>query len=611
MLIIGYKLPDDLSNIVRETVSVQGLEYLNIATLNELNQVDAGRLKLFVSQILSKEENYRLKLKTGSNASVLWVNKVNRAGKPSTKSENGQGTATFNEGKLKEKIEAAIDELKAKKESLATSEKQTSRLKFIHLLTGIALCGENYSEIRRKVMAELVGYYKANSCSCLRYDDQRNLYLNARMESDGSFRDNLFETVPNKKDYEECVECGDTIINCKKFNVNEPNYLCAPITENDVTTGIIRIEYQNPDVDITFDRIVLRVCADILSASRIREKTVLALAESERRARTILDTTVDAIITINERGMIDSFNQAAEKLFGYTISEVTGKNVSMLMPEPYQREHDGYISRYQETGERQIIGIGREVTGRRKDGSTFPMYLAVSEFFVNDRRMYTGIVRDITEERRLEKEVMRISEHERHRIGQDLHDGLGQMLSGIGLLSKRIEKKLHEEKNQIADEMTEICDLIREADQYSRGLARGLVKIDLDSGGFNAAIEELVRQSQRLFRITCEFKASTEFMLPDRTTAEHLYRIVQEAINNAVKHGQASKVTVSLIEGLDFLRVRISDNGTGFPPNWRSQEGLGVRIMEFRARLIGARIDITDNLPHGAIITCTLDQHSY
>jgi two-component system sensor kinase FixL len=224
--------------------------------------------------------------------------------------------------------------------------------------------------------------------------------------------------------------------------------------------------------------------------------------------------------------------------------------------------------------------------------------------------MYTGIIRDITEERRLEKEVMRISEHERHRIGQDLHDGLGQMLSGIGLLSKRIEKKLHEEKHGLSDEMSEICELIRDADQYSRGLARGLIKIDLDSGGFNAAIEELVRQSQKLFRISCDFRADTEIMPPDRTTAEHLYRIIQEAINNAVKHGQANHVLVSLIEGMHFLRVRIIDNGNGFPPNWRSQEGLGVRIMEFRARLIGARLDITDNLPHGAIISCTLDQHN-
>ncbi|MDX1590939.1 MAG: PAS domain S-box protein, partial [Balneolaceae bacterium] len=167
------------------------------------------------------------------------------------------------------------------------------------------------------------------------------------------------------------------------------------------------------------------------------------LKESEARSRSILRTTVDAIITIDDRGTIRTFNRAAEKLFQFAASEVIGKNVKVLMPHPYRREHDDYMENYHRTGKRKIIGIGRDVTGKRKDGSTFPMYLAVSEVNINGQRLYTGIIRDITEQRRLEQEILRISEHERRRIGQDLHDGLGQMLTGISLINRNIAHSLH------------------------------------------------------------------------------------------------------------------------------------------------------------------------
>ena len=126
--------------------------------------------------------------------------------------------------------------------------------------------------------------------------------------------------------------------------------------------------------------------------------------ESEVRLRAILDSAVDGIITINDLGVIESLNPAAQALFGYTTEELVGSNVKTLMPEPYRGEHDGYLRSYRETGKRKIIGIGREVVGRRKDGSVFPLDLSVSEFRIGDRRLFTGIVRDITERKRVEEE---------------------------------------------------------------------------------------------------------------------------------------------------------------------------------------------------------------
>ena len=137
----------------------------------------------------------------------------------------------------------------------------------------------------------------------------------------------------------------------------------------------------------------------ILKANRditARIQTEAALRDSEARHHAVFQTAVDGIIIIDEHGMIASFNPAAERLFGYPTAAVLGQNVRMLMPEPYRQEHDGYLARYRQTGEPHIIGIGRDVRGQRRDGTTFPMALAVSEVLLDNRRMFTGIVHDLS-----------------------------------------------------------------------------------------------------------------------------------------------------------------------------------------------------------------------
>ena len=122
----------------------------------------------------------------------------------------------------------------------------------------------------------------------------------------------------------------------------------------------------------------------------------------DARYRAIIDTAVDAIVVIDEAGNIESFNKSAERIFGYMADEVIGKNVRLLMPEPYRTEHDGYLDHYRTTGQRRIIGIGREVVGQRKDGSTFPLDLSIAEWRAGERRYFTGIMRDVTERKQAE-----------------------------------------------------------------------------------------------------------------------------------------------------------------------------------------------------------------
>lgn len=334
-----------------------------------------------------------------------------------------------------------------------------------------------------------------------------------------------------------------------------------------------------------------------------------ALRESEARTRAILETTVDGIITIDVSGTIESYNTAAERIFQFTADEVIGRNVKMLMPSPYAEEHDGYVSSYLETGRRKIIGIGREVTGRRKDGSTFPMELAVSDVRLGGSIIFTGIIRDISERRRLEKEILEISEQERRRIGQDLHDGLGQMLTGISLITKNLQRNLQRSGSSEADAAAEITELLKEADLQARNLARGLVPVELDGDGLASALHRLADQASRLFSIHCSFDQVGTHRLQDNTVATNLYRIAQEAVSNAVKHGMANRVSVTLVIGTDRIRLRIQDNGRGFPDSPSDSHGMGVRIMNHRARIIGGTLDIRDHVDGGTVVTCTLRNH--
>jgi len=150
--------------------------------------------------------------------------------------------------------------------------------------------------------------------------------------------------------------------------------------------------------------------------TRMDEAARLALEAMNVRLRAVLDTAVDGVIIINGRGIVESFNPAAERLFGYRAAEVIGQNVKLLMPEPYHGEHDGYLERYRAGGEARVIGVGREVTGRRKDGSTFPMDLSVSEMRINGDRLYAGIVRDISERKEAERMVREVNERLEQRV---------------------------------------------------------------------------------------------------------------------------------------------------------------------------------------------------
>jgi len=327
---------------------------------------------------------------------------------------------------------------------------------------------------------------------------------------------------------------------------------------------------------------------------------------SEAQVHAILEVAVDAIITIDRRGFIGVFNRAAQKMFGYTPAEVMGKNVSVLMPQPYKSEHDGYLNNYHKTGRKKIIGIGREVVAMKKDGTVFPIDLAVSEVRVGNDVTYTGIIRDITERKQLEKEILEISEREQRRIGQDLHDGLCQQLTGIAFLMQAMQQKLATSDAAEAAQAAQISTFLKEAVTQARNLSHGLYPVDPQPDGLMVALRELASTIRTFFNIDCIFRCPASVMIADNSVATHLYRIAQESIQNAIRHGKASRITIELLTARSGIKLSVTDNGIGFPLPDQLKSGMGLRTMNHRAHVIGATFSIARLPKGGSRMTCDL-----
>lgn len=234
------------------------------------------------------------------------------------------------------------------------------------------------------------------------------------------------------------------------------------------------------------------------------------------------------------------------------------------------------------------------------------MDLAVSEFESEGKRLFVGIIRDVTERRRLEHEILRISEQERRRVGQDLHDGLGQMLTGISLIGGSLAKRLEDSHSDIAEDVYEITDLVREADRMTRNIARGLVQVEVEGDGMSAALRTLCANAEKFFSLNCRYEEHGAVNISDSGAASNLYRIAQEAVSNAAKHGRAENITVTLNGTSEGIELSIEDDGIGFPEVLKADRGMGVDIMGYRARVINARLEIEAEKGKGTIVRCTL-----
>ncbi len=217
-----------------------------------------------------------------------------------------------------------------------------------------------------------------------------------------------------------------------------------------------------------------------------------------------------------------------------------------------------------------------------------------------------GTLQDITERKQLEKQVLEVSENEQRRIGQDLHDDLCQHLAGIEFMSQALHQRLHLKTETEAELARQVADLVRGAINQTRGLARGLSPVQLESRGLTAALQDLAEHVQQLFKVNCSFSADPMVEVRNVTVATHLYRIAQEAINNAIRHGKADRIEIALEGDEELACLRVGDNGAGFSPvHDETVKGMGMRIMHYRAGMIGASLNVTPQLQRGVLVECT------
>jgi PAS domain S-box-containing protein len=218
---------------------------------------------------------------------------------------------------------------------------------------------------------------------------------------------------------------------------------------------------------------------------------------------------------------------------------------------------------------------------------------------------WLAIFRDITEHKRLEKEILEISDRERQRLGQDLHDGLCQQLAGIELMSRTLEQKLAPRSKAGAAGAAEIARHVREAISQTRSLARGLSPVTLESEGLCSGLSELAATAERMFGVACRLSCPAPRQVRDPAAAMHLYRIAQEAVSNAIKHGKARRITIALESNAGRLRLTISDDGAGFPEVLPRGQGMGLRIMQYRAGMIGGSLSWRNSSEGGAAVICS------
>ena len=307
------------------------------------------------------------------------------------------------------------------------------------------------------------------------------------------------------------------------------------------------------------------------------------LIKSEAHLRSILDTVPDALIVIDEHGVMQSFNTAAERQFGWSAAEAIGKNVRMLMPQPYRDAHDGYLDHYKTTGERRIIGIGRIVVGERKDGSTFPMELAVGEMLSGTQRFFTGFVRDLTERQdtqarvqELQAELMHISRlNALGEMASALAHELNQPLSAISNYLKggrRLLERANPDIERVGEAMDKAADQALRAGQIIRRLrdfvSRGESEPEITS--LSKLVEEasalaLIGAKEHSVRVSYRFNPKVDLVLADKVQ-------IQQVILNLIRNATDAMMTSprrELIIRTDtaaepgFARVSVADTGPG------------------------------------------------
>lgn len=332
------------------------------------------------------------------------------------------------------------------------------------------------------------------------------------------------------------------------------------------------------------------------------------LKRNEERMRLIIETANDAFVEINGPGLITDWNRQAESLFGWRRREALGRSLpDMIIPLKHRPNPPKFFQPFLAPAKAPLLNKTIELSAVHRDGHEFPVELTVWPLRNGEGGFsFNVFIRDISTRKQVESEVLNVSMREQQRIGQDLHDSICQELTGTAFLAKVLEQNLAKKGLPDTKDAKRIGEMIHKAITQTRSLARGLLAWEIETHGLAAALAELGANIEKLFNIPCSAICSPLVRIEEPVTAKHLYRIAQEAVGNAVKHGRAKKILVELFQKKQQIVLRITDDGIGFSGSVDQMKGMGLRIMKYRANNIGAALEIHKGTKGGTVVQCSI-----
>jgi PAS domain S-box-containing protein len=367
----------------------------------------------------------------------------------------------------------------------------------------------------------------------------------------------------------------ETQLGCDGAQMRYFENLAAPVVQDDKVLGVS-----------------LRISE--ITERRRNEQTL-------RRQALILETMREGVILFSESNRIEWTNPAISRLFGYDATELLHMAVESL-GLTHCLDHTAADDTAPKSDSSEFVG-------HRKDGSDFLAEIVFNRISVSGWPLVIGVLQDVTSRKQLEREILEVANREQQRIGNDLHDGLGQELTGIALLMRTLADRMQSDYPQGKAAADEIIAFVNQAIENTRALARGLSPVSLGHGGLIEALRALTRHTRERYGVDIRLRTRSPGALSiDEATANHLYRIAQESVTNAVRHAKAQVIDVKVRVRGDAIELIVADNGAGIAEPPMQTAGMGLRIMAYRARMIGAQLIIAATPSGGTQVRCECPQ---
>jgi PAS domain S-box-containing protein len=340
---------------------------------------------------------------------------------------------------------------------------------------------------------------------------------------------------------------------------------------------------------------------EVLGISRVitaRKEMEQALRENEARHHALLKAIPDLMFLNDRNGVFIDYQAKTPEVLLVPPDGFLGRTLPEVLPPHVAEALQAAIHRALDSKEIQVQEYALNVRGRN-------LHFEARLVACDPNRVCT-IVRDISERRRLEEEILEISQRERRRLGRDFHDSLGQNLVGLTYLSKALRQKLESRGLAEAADAQEIENLAHQITHQARRLARGLSPIEPSAEGLMHALQEMADNTGKIFNLSCQFQCNQPVLVHSDFTAVHLYYIAQEAVNNALKHSQPNRITIALTMDSHHLILSVVNDGLGLKAPEPTHPGLGLRTMAYRARSLGGTLEFTNQPDGGFQVRCLL-----